>query len=331
MHVKSGKVGVLYVSLGTPESPNFKDVRSFLAEFLSDPAVVDLPRIFWLPLLYGVILNTRPFKSGKAYAKVWNYEAGESPLKTIARAQATRLQKEIATEDIIVEWAFRYGKPAMREKIIPMIEAGCDRILVVALFPQYSNTTSGSVYTKTLDILKDLASPIELRTMPAYYQNPLYIKAVRDSVVRDMDKLDWEPDVLLASYHSIPKKYCDNGDPYRDHCEETTRLLIEAFQDKGEKIDVCYQSRLGKMEWLRPYSIDKVSDLAKSGVKNLIMFAPCFAQDCLETLEEIDMELRETFLSLGGKNFHYVKCLNAEDNHIALLKDITMTMLKDWR
>jgi len=332
MQDDNGKIGVILLSLGTPDSPDFKGVRRFLSEFLSDKNIIDMNRALWLPLLHGVILNARPFKSSKAYAKVWDYERGESPLRTISREQGYRLGEEFADdENVIVDWAFRYGTPSIQETMMPMIEAGCDRIFLMALYPQYSNTTVGTAYEKAVKVASYLKSPPEIRTGSSYYNHPKYIAAMKDSIEDQLKCIPWEPDVILASYHSIPLRYVEQGDPYRDHCEETHRLLKEALTHRGDQLQMSYQSRVGYQQWLPPYSKDKVKELAENGVRDLVVVAPAFAQDCLETLEEIKMELCEEFLRAGGHNFQYVPCLNVRDDHIGLIKEIVEENIQDWR
>lgn len=316
------KTGVLLISLGTPDSTAPKDVRRFLAEFLSDRHVVSLNRLIWLPILYGPVLTFRPKKTAKAYEKIWNVERDESPLRTISREQSQQMKKRFEADDILVDWAFRYGTPSLEDKITSMMAAGCERIIFFALYPQYSDTTTGSTYDRVDEIVAKLRQKPDVVTVERYNQNPVYIDSVVQSVEAELAQLDFEPDALLASYHSIPQPYSDAGDPYKAQVEESDTLLHKAFGARSDMLHLSYQSRFGFQEWLRPYSDDKIRELAEKGIKKLVVFAPGFSSDCLESLEEIDMQFREIFMEAGGTHFHYVPCLNASELGINVFEDV---------
>ena len=327
--VSFGKTGVLMISLGTPDAPTYGALRKYLAEFLSDPRVIEVPRLIWLPILYGPLLTFRPGKSAKAYAKIWNTEKDESPLRTISRDQAAIMQERFGT-DVEVEWAFRYGTPSIETGLTSLKAKGCDRILMFALYPHYSATTVASSYDKVFEILGKMRWQPAIRTTPAYHDNPVFIDALAQSVSTDLEALDWEPDHVLASYHSIPKAYFDKGDPYPCHCWKTSRLLSEKLQLPEGKLISSFQSRVGPTEWVGPYSDKTVEDLARKGVKKLAVLAPAFSADCVETLEEINLELRETFMENGGTHFHYIPCLNDTDAGIGVLETVARNELQGW-
>lgn len=327
--VKFGKTGVLLISLGTPDAPTYGAVRKYLAEFLSDRRVIETPPLLWLPILYGPILTFRPMKSAKAYAKVWDYERGESPLRTFARSQAEKMQKTFG-DAVEVAWAFRYGSPSTDDGLSELREKGCDRILIFALYPQYSATSMGTAYDKAFDVLKTMRWQPAIRTVPPYYDEPLFTDKLAASVTHSLSGLHWQPDVLLASYHSIPKSYFDAGDPYHCQCQVTSRLLREKLKWDEDKFETSFQSRVGPTEWVGPYTDKKVEELAAKGVKKLAVLAPAFSADCLETLEEINMELRETFLKAGGTHFHHIPCLNDSDGGMAVLEAVTRRELSGW-
>lgn len=325
----TGKTGVLLVHLGTPDAPTYGAVRRYLAEFLSDPRVVEMPKPLWLPILYGPILTFRPARSARAYAKVWNRELNESPLRTISRAQAEGLASAMGDGAHVV-WAARYGNPSMEGAFEELKAKGCDRILIFALYPQYSATTVASVHDEAFRILKKMRWQPAIRTMPAFHDHAHYIGGLKTSVETALAGLDWQPEAILASYHSIPKAYWDKGDPYPCQCFKTTRLLKEALGAKGDGLISTFQSRVGPTEWVGPYTDRKVEELAAKGVKRILVLAPAFLADCLETLEEINMELRHTFLSAGGEKFDYVPCLNADPAGISLLETLTREQLAGW-
>lgn len=329
--VPDSKIGVLLVNLGSPDAPTAPAVRRYLAEFLSDPRVVEIPRALWLPILYGPVLSFRPKKSAHAYAAIWDEKAADSPLRVITEAQAQRVSAAFGEDDnVIIEWAMRYGNPTMASKVKALKSQGCTRILVFALYPQYSATTTASVYDKAFDILKGQRWQQALRTTPPYHDDPDYIEALADSVETSLSSLGWQPDVLLASFHGLPKRNLELGDPYYCQCRKTGRLLQERLGLDDDAFKLTFQSRFGRAEWLQPYTEASVKALAASGVKKLAVICPGFSADCLETLEEIAIGIKSTFLEAGGEAFHYVPCLNSEDAHIMLLTKLIKKELSGW-
>lgn len=334
------KIGVLLVNLGTPEATDYWSMRRYLKEFLSDRRVVETPRLLWWPILNLVILSIRPARRGAAYRAIWNKEANESPLKTVTRAQAQKLAAWIAAGGLApeawgqpvpieVEWAMRYGPPSIAQKIADLTDAGCDRLLVVPLYPQYSAATTATVGDAVFAQLARQRVQPALRLAPAYYDAPAYIAALAASVRGFLAGLSFAPDVILVSFHGIPQAYADKGDPYPRHCEETFRLLAEALgQDKTMRM--TYQSRFGAAQWLEPYTDATVKALAREGVKNLVVVTPGFSADCLETLEEIAIENRHYFLDNGGENFAAVPCLNDSAEGMRLIQDLVTRELCGW-
>ncbi len=282
-----------------------------------------------MPVLYGPILTFRPARSAKAYAKIWDNERNESPLRTYARSQSEKLQKTFG-ESVEVDWAFRYGTPSTEDGLTRLKEKGCDRIVAFALYPQYSATSMGTAYDKVFDVLKTMRWQPAVRTVPPYYKNPTFIEKLATSVSASIASLDWKPDMLLASYHSIPRSYFDAGDPYPCQCRATSRLLQEELNWSADKFETSFQSRVGPTEWVGPYTDKKVQELAAAGVKKLAVLAPAFSADCLETLEEINMELRETFMEAGGTHFHYIPCLNDTEDGMAVLDTVVRQELSGW-
>lgn len=327
--IKHGKLGILLLSLGTPDAPTYAATRRYLAEFLSDPRVIETPRAIWLPILYGPILTFRPAKSAKAYAKIWDYERGESPLRTHSRDQAEKLQAMMG-EEAHVEWAFRYGQPNTETGLETLRAKGCDRILLFALYPQYSATTTATAYDKCFEVMGKMRWQPAVRTVPAYLDQPAFAEELAASVKDSLATLDWQPEKLLASYHSIPKSYWDKGDPYPCHCFKTSRYLREHLGMDEETLVTSFQSRVGPTEWVGPYTDKTVEKLAKDGVKKLVVMAPAFSSDCLETLEEINMELRETFMEHGGTHFHYIPCLNATERGMRVIDAVARHELQGW-
>jgi len=300
----SGKprTGVLLVNLGTPDGTDFWPMWRYLREFLSDPRVIELSRAIWYPILYGFVLTTRPQQSGAKYRKIWNRDRDESPLRTITRAQAERLAKIFAGEpDIAVEWGMRYGNPSTASAIDRLTQAGCDRIVMLPLYPQYSATTTATANDKFFRALMKMRRMPAVRSVPPYYGEPVYIEALAASIDKHLAGLDVRPEIVVASYHGIPRAYFERGDPYRDHCLETTRLLRERLGWDEERLITTFQSRFGRQEWLQPYTDKTVEKLARDGVKSIAVVNPGFSADCIETLEEIDMEVRETFRAAGGR------------------------------
>jgi len=327
--VKFGKTGLLLISLGTPDAPTYRSVRKFLAEFLSDPRVIETPRLLWLPILYGPILTFRPAKSAKAYAKIWDHERGESPLRTFARSQSEKLGEAFG-DDISVAWAFRYGNPSIETRLCELQDAGCERIILFALYPQYSATTTASSFDKVFECLGKMRWQPAVHTIARYCDDPSYISALVGSAKASLNTLDWQPDKILMSYHSIPQSYFDKGDPYPCLCRKTSRLFQEAAGYDTDKIVTSFQSRVGPSQWVSPYTDKMVDQLAASGVKKLAVMAPAFSVDCLETLEELNIELRAQFMEAGGTHFHYIPCLNDSALGIDMLEKVVRRDAAGW-
>ncbi len=327
----TGRVGVLLVNLGTPDGFDRRSVRRYLAEFLSDPRVIELPKLFWYPILYGVILTVRPARSGRLYASIWDMERNESPLRTYTRNQALQLGERFATDDSLrVDWAMRYGNPSIPERLRALRDEGCDRILVVPLYPQYSASTTASVCDRSFQALTSMRRVPALRTAPAFYDDPAYIEALARSLEQHLATLDFEPEKLLASYHGVPAEFVEKGDPYQFQCLETSRLLAKRMGWPEERFISCFQSRFGPKEWLQPYTDETVRGLAAQGVKDIAVFNPGFVSDCLETLEEIAGEVRDEFLEAGGRNFAHLPCLNDSPPCIDLLENVVRRELGGW-
>lgn len=329
--VKIGKVGVLLVNLGTPDGTTYGPMRRYLAEFLSDRRVIETPRFLWLPILYGIILNTRPTKSGKAYAEIWNNERNESPLRTFTRAQGEQLATAMQDHPhVVVDWAMRYGNPSMESVITRLRDQGCERILCFPLYPQYAAATTASVNDKLFEALSKTRYMPAVRTVPQYHDEPIYIEALAQSIEKHLATLAFEPEVVVASYHGIPKSYFERGDPYHCHCMKTTRLLRERLGWSEEKLITTFQSRFGPQQWLQPYTDKTVEKLAKDGIKSIAVFNPGFVSDCLETLEEIAGEVGEIFHHAGGTNFSHIPCLNASPEGMAVIEHMVRRELQGW-
>lgn len=323
------KTGVLLLSLGTPDAPTYWSVRKYLAEFLSDPRVIETPRAIWLPILYGIILTLRPFKAAKAYAEIWDADENQSPLRLYAQSQAGKLAERLGNA-VEVEWGFRYGQPSIKSAVDSLHAKGCDRIIAFALYPQYSATSTATAYDKLFTALGTLRWQPAVRTVPAYYDNPVFIERLAQSVKQSLGGLDWKPEKLLVSYHSIPKAYADKGDPYPEQCRATSKLLSSALDMDDDKLVTSFQSRVGPAEWVSPYTDKTVEEMAANGVKKLAVLAPAFSADCLETLEEINMELRETFLEAGGTHFHYIPCLNDTEGGMDVIEEMVRSEGVGW-
>lgn len=329
--VRKGKVGVMLVNLGTPDGTDTKSMRRYLREFLSDTRVIEMPKLLWYPILHGIVLNTRPRKSGDNYKKIWNTERDESPLRTYTRAQGEKLAEALADlPDVIVDWAMRYGTPSTESVTRKLIEQGCDRIVLFPLYPQFSATTTATASDQLFRALMKIRAMPAVRTVPAYYDEPVYIEALARSIEQHLAKLDFEPEVILASYHGIPKAYFERGDPYHCHCVKTTRLLRERLGMSDKKLMSTFQSRFGAQEWLQPYTDKTVERLAKEGVKSIAIVNPGFSSDCIETLEEIAGENAEIFHHAGGKNFSHIPCLNDSLEGMAVIEAITRRELSGW-
>ncbi len=329
--VDFGRIGVLLVNLGTPEATDYWSMRRYLKEFLSDRRVIEVPRAVWWPLLNLVILTTRPSRSGRAYREVWNNELDESPLKTITRSQSDKLSEMMGDNPKIeVEWAMRYGLPPIEEKLKALQERGCERILVMPMYPQYSAATTATVNDKTFEALMKLRWQPALRTVPQYCDDPVYIDALARSLEDHLASLDFEPELVVTSYHGLPKDYHLKGDPYHCHCYKTTRLLRERLGWPEDKLMVTFQSRFGSAEWLQPYTDETIKGLARKGVKRLAVMTPGFVADCLETLEEIGGENAEYFHEEGGEQFSAVPCLNDSGHGMRVIEHIVRRELMGW-
>ena len=327
--VAFGKTGILLVNLGTPDSPDTKGLRPYLKQFLSDRRVIETSPLLWQPILRGIILNTRPRKSARAYAKIWNDETNESPLRYFTRLQAEKLGDRLGNT-LEVEWAMRYGAPSIADKLADLKERGCERISVIALYPQYSASTSASVYDEVFRALLNMRWQPAIRTAAPWHDMPTYINALASSVRAHYKTLDWKPDVLVASFHGLPQKYFDKGDPYHCHCAKTARLLREKLKLSESRLKLTFQSRFGPTKWLEPYTDKTVEELARGGTKKIAVITPGFVSDCVETLEEINLELRDTFADAGGTRFTTVPCLNETDSAISLLEKIAKREISGW-
>ncbi|MDK1375287.1 MULTISPECIES: ferrochelatase [unclassified Sinorhizobium] len=328
---RSGKIGVLLVNLGTPDGTDYASMRRYLKEFLSDRRVIEWSRLYWYPILYGIVLNTRPGKVGKAYELIWNKERNESWLRTYTRNQAELMAKAFADRpEVVVDWAMRYGQPTIAARMEALQQEGCDRVLVFPLYPQYAAATTATVNDKAFEALLKMRWQPALRTVPAYPGDPVYIDALAASISKHLATLDWEPEVVLASFHGIPKSYSDQGDPYYFQCQETARLLRAKLGWPEEKLQVTFQSRFGPEEWLQPYTDKTVERLAKNGVKRLTVVNPGFVSDCLETLEEIAGQAAESFHHNGGERFAHIPCLNDSAEGMAVLNHIVRRELEGW-
>lgn len=327
-----GRIGVLLINLGTPDGTDYWSMRRYLKEFLSDRRVIETSRLIWWPVLNGIILTTRPSRSGRAYASIWNKERNESPLRTITRSQAERLAAALASElpQVTVDWAMRYGQPSIADRIRSLKSAGCDRIVLFALYPQYASATTATVFDKAFDALKEMRWQPAVRTSPPYHDDASYIEALASSIGTHLGSLSWQPEAMLASFHGLPKEYFEKGDPYHCQCAKTTRLLRAALGWDESRLRMTFQSRFGPAEWLQPYTDETVVALARAGVRNLAVITPGFAADCVETLEEIAVEAGHLFRQNGGENFTVVPCLNDSDAGMAMLKSLVLRELQGW-
>ena len=329
--VNFGKVGVLLVNLGTPDGTDYWSMRRYLAEFLSDRRVIEVSRAIWLPLLYGIILNRRPQKVGKAYEEIWNRELDESYLRTYTRNQAETLAEILSDRPSIdVDWAMRYGNPPMAERLEALQKAGCERILLFPLYPQYAAATTATVNDHAFRALMKMRWQPALRTVPPYHDDPTYIEAIANSITRHLASLDWEPELVMASFHGIPQSYFDKGDPYHCQCQKTARLVREHLGWSKDKLMLTFQSRFGREEWLQPYTDKTVEKLAKGGMKRLAVINPGFVSDCLETLEEIAGEAGEIFHENGGEKFTHIPCLNDSDDGMKVIEAVVRRELQGW-
>jgi len=325
------RIGVLLVNLGTPDSCDAKGVRIYLREFLSDPRVIENQGLRWKMILNGIILRIRPARKARDYAKIWNTEKNESPLKTITRAQADKLAEAIADHDhVVVDWAMRYGNPSIRSRLDALTAQGCDRILVVPLYPQYSAATSATVCDEVFRVLADMRVQPTLRMTPPYYDNPDYIEALAVSMSAHLASLPFQPELIVASFHGMPQKYIDKGDPYRAQCVATTDALRKRLGLDAKKLVLTFQSRFGFDEWLKPYTDKTIEQFAKDGVRRIAIVTPGFAADCLETLEEIAFENAEIFKHNGGEHFAAIPCLNDSEPGMDVIRQLVLRELQGW-
>jgi protoporphyrin/coproporphyrin ferrochelatase len=331
--VRPAKVGVLLANLGTPDGYDYWSMRRYLNEFLSDKRVIDYSAWLWQPLLQLVILSKRPFTSGANYKLIWNHDKGESPLMTITKDQTAALRKALRArygDEVMVDFCMRYGNPSTESKVRAMVEAGCERIVFFPLYPHYAGATSATANDQFFRALMKEKRQPAARVVPEYFEHPLYVEALARSVERAYAALDHRPDVLVASYHGMPKRYLMAGDPYHCQCAKTTRLLRERLGWEKGAIDTTFQSVFGPEEWLRPYTVEHVAELAKAGKRRIAVIAPAFSADCIETLEEINGEIREAFEHAGGEVFTYIPCLNDDEAHIAALAAVVEENLGGW-
>lgn len=329
--IKRRKVGVLIINLGTPDATDYFSMRRYLKEFLSDSRVIEAPRLLWWFILNFIILTKRPTASGEAYKSIWNKEKDESPLKTITRSQAEKIAKDFSDYDeVVIEWGMRYGNPSTKAGIEKLQEQGCDRILLFPLYPQYAAATTATACDKAFDALKEMRWQPTVRVVPPYFEDPDYIEALADSIQDHIAEMEWTPDLVIASFHGLPQRYFDAGDPYHCQCAKTTRLLRERLGWSEDKLKLTFQSRFGKEEWLQPYTDKTIEQLAKDGVKNIAVVCPGFSSDCVETLEEIAIEAGEIFEEHGGENFTLIPCLNDSQDSVRVLSGVIKNELRGW-
>lgn len=329
--VRPAKVGVMLLNLGTPDGTEFKPMWRYLREFLSDPRIVELNKLIWYPILYGIVLTVRPKKSGENYARIWNRERNESPLHTFTRAQSEKLSASLRDlANVTVDWAMRYGNPSTGSVAKKLVERGCDRIVSFPLYPQYSATTTATANDQLFRALMKMRRAPAVRSIPPYYDEPVYIEALATSIEKHLATLDFEPEVVLASYHGIPKAFSDKGDPYKRHCLETTRLVREKLGWSENRLMTTFQSRFGAQEWLQPYTDATVEKLAKDGIKRIAVLNPGFVSDCIETLDEIGREVCEEFIHAGGEKFSHIPCLNDSPEGMAVIEALVRRELAGW-
>ena len=315
--INFGKTGILLVNLGTPDSTGWFDIRRYLKEFLSDKRVIEVNPIIWQIILNLFILTFRPSKTAKAYKEIWMNNEDMSPLRYYTQKQTLKLKENISSKNIIVDFAMRYGKPSIKSIMTKMQKAGCENLIVFPLYPQYAAATTATVCDEVYRTLIKSRWQPSLQIIPHYESEPLYIDALVNSINKKISEINWKPDLIIASYHGIPKKYFEKGDPYHCYCQKTTRLIKERFSKIP--IETTFQSRFGPQEWLQPYTDKTLEKLPKSGKKNILVICPGFSSDCVETLEEIAIQGKESFLNSGGKNFDLVPCLNDNEDHLKLI------------
>ncbi len=329
--INYGRIGVLLLNLGTPDGTSYWPMRRYLKEFLSDRRVIEANPVVWWLILNLVVLMKRPFTSGEAYKSVWNSERDESPLRTITRSQCERVGALLVKDPRVeVDWAMRYGNPSIKSRLEALQEKGCDRIVLFPLYPQYSAATAGTACDKAFDALKAMRWQPSIRVVPPYFENQSYIDALACSTRAQLAALDFEPEVVIASFHGLPMGYVEKGDPYYCHCAKTTRLLRDALGWREDRLLLTFQSRFGSAEWLQPYTADTLERLAKQGVKRVAVITPGFSSDCIETLEEMGIQGAEIFQEHGGERFAALPCLNDSPESIAALTDILKNELCGW-
>ena len=316
--VSFGKTAVLLVNLGTPDSTSWWDVRKYLKEFLSDRRVIEVNPIIWQVILNLFILTLRPSKSAHAYKKIWRKDTNESPLLYFTKRQTEKLKNKLENEKIKIDFAMRYGNPSIKSKLNLLKREGCENIIIFPLYPQYAAATTATVCDEVYRSLMNMRWQPSLQIIPHYESEPHYIDALVSSIKKKISEINWKPDLIIASYHGIPKSYFDKGDPYQCYCQKTTRLLKEKFTDI--EIETTFQSRFGPREWLKPYTDKTIEKLPQEGKKNILVICPGFSSDCVETLEEINIQGKESFLKSGGKNFDLIPCLNDGPDHIKLFE-----------
>ena len=323
--IKFGKTGVLLINLGTPDSTSWWDIRKYLKEFLSDRRVIEVNPILWQIILNLFILTFRPSKTAHAYKKIWRKQSNESPLLFFTRNQAHKLKGVMENEKTIVEFAMRYGNPSIKSRLGMLKEKVCENIIILPLYPQYAGATTATVCDEVYRSLMQMRWQPSLQIVPHYESEPYYIRALTNSIEKKIKEINWKPDLIISSYHGIPKSYFDKGDPYYCYCSKTTRLMKEMFSKI--EIQTTFQSRFGPQEWLTPYTDKTLERLPSKGIKNLLVICPGFASDCVETLEEINIQGREIFLKNGGKNFDLIPCLNDDSDHINLFSTLVTSYL----
>jgi protoporphyrin/coproporphyrin ferrochelatase len=328
--VPHGRIGVLLLNLGTPDATDYWSMRRYLKEFLSDRRVIEEPRWKWWPILNLIILTVRPGPKGRDYDSIWNRERNEGPLKTITRDQAERLAAALDDRRVIVDWAMRYASPSTASRIEALQKAGCDRILLVPLYPQYAAATTATACDQAFRALMKMRWQPAIRVAPAYHDDPVYIEAVAASIRKGLATLDFEPETVVATFHGMPQKYLEQGDPYHCHCMKTSRLVRERLGWAKDRWVTSFQSRFGNDPWLQPYTDETVKRLAEGGVKRLAMVAPGFSADCLETIEELDVENREIFMHAGGAQFAYIPALNASEEGMRVIEAVVRRELQGW-
>jgi ferrochelatase len=327
--IREPRIGVLLLNLGTPDATDYWSMRRYLSEFLSDRRVIETNPLIWQPILQGIVLTTRPNKSGANYKRIWDNEAGDSPLRVITRRQVSKLQARLGP-GVQVEFAMRYGNPSTEAGLQALLEAGCQKILLAPLYPQYSATTTATANDKAFDALKKVRWQPAIRTLPAYFDTPDYVAALATSIQEGVAKLDFTPDLILTSYHGMPVSYREAGDPYYYQCLETTRRVREHLGWPEEKLRVTFQSRFGPTEWLQPYTDHTLMALPGQGIRRVAVVSPAFAVDCIETLEELAITGREQFEHAGGEKFAYIPCLNDTDPGMDMLETVVRRELLGW-